>query len=345
MAYQGIINDLKKCVALEIPGRIPCFPLGIDFDVWQSGFTHRDYRNNPETMIKVGINAVEKFDYDWFILFPDDLIEWEEVGIKTTDDEIVPPAVEKYLDPSRSTLESLPIPDPEKDGRMPLHLEGLRGLKEYFGDSICLTGRIAAPFSGVALLVGVETMLMMMYEDIELFRDWMKYVTQCNRVWAQAQIEAGANALWLGDCLATSNFISVNDLINIAIPHADENARMITDYGAFSFYHGSESSLEHLKAITEYVSASAINIGEKVNFQKAKKEVGDKKCLMGNLDPLGVLRNGKREDVIQQTEEIVRTGMKGGGYIFCTAEGIPHDTPTENVQACVETAHRIQTSY
>ncbi len=340
MAYQGILDDLKKCIALEKPSRVPCFPLGIDFDVWQGGATHRDYRNNPETMIRTGINAVEKFDYDWFILFPDDLIEWESTGIEVTDDEIVPPAVSKYLDPLRSTLDRLPVPDPEKSGRMPLHLAGLRGIKKYFGDTICLTGRIAAPFTGVSLLIGVEAMLMMMLEDPDLLQDWMKYISKCNRVWAQAQIEAGADALWLGDCLATSNFISVNDFVNIAAPHADKSARMISGYGAFSFYHGSESSLEHLTAAARHVSASAINLGEKLDIIKAFSATEEKKCLMGNLDPLTVLERGSRETVLRETKRIVKSGMEGTGYIFCTAEGIAHDTPPENVKACVETVHR-----
>ncbi len=341
MAYQGIIDDLKKCVALEKPSRIPCFPLGIDFDVWQAGVSHREYRNNPGTMIKTGINVVEKFDYDWFILFPDDLVEWEYTGIEVTDDEIVPPAVLKYLNPSRSMLNRLQVPEPEKFGRMPRYLEGLRGLKRHFGDSICLAGRIAAPFSGVALLIGIEAMLMMMLEDPGLLHDWMKYVTKCNRIWAQAQIEAGADALWLGDCLATSNFISVDDFINIAAPHANENAQIISAYDAFSFYHGSESSLEHLQAAIKYVDASAINLGEKINVGEIAGLTGNAKCLMGNIDPLSVLENGSRENVIRETERIVKSGMEEGGYIFCTAEGIAHDTPPENVKACVETVHHI----
>jgi uroporphyrinogen-III decarboxylase len=31
----------------------------------------------------------------------------------------------------------------------------------------------------------------------------------------------------------------------------------------------------------------------------------------------------------------VRAGCAGGGYIFCTGEGITHDTPVENVRAMV----------
>ena len=53
---------------------------------------------------------------------------------------------------------------------------------------------------------------------------------------------------------------------------------------------------------------------------------------MGNLDPIRILREGSPSDVKEATKKVVQGG-KGGGYIFCTGEGITHDTPEENVRA------------
>lgn len=150
---------------VRMPTRVPCLPLGCDFDVRQTPFTHREYRKDPDKMLALWKLIVAKFDYDWALLFPDDLIEWEFTGIETTDDEWIPPGTMKYLSATRETLELLRLPEPATDGRMPLHLRGLRLIKEHFQGSVCVTGRVAAPFSAVALVLGVEATLMLMLDD------------------------------------------------------------------------------------------------------------------------------------------------------------------------------------
>jgi uroporphyrinogen decarboxylase len=271
---------------------------------------------------------VAKFDYDWALLFPDDLIEWEFTGIETTDDEWIPPGTINYLSATRETLELLRLPEPATDGRMPLHLRGLRLLKEHFQGSVCVTGRVAAPFSAVALVLG-------------LFRDWMAWAERCNEVWIQAQIEAGADALWIGDCIATSKFIPLDRFRDFALEPAAHTASQIGRLGAFCFYHGNETKVDYLKTAAANVDASAINIGEKSDLGVIKAAIGNRRCIMGNLDPIGVLQKGSRVQVEDATTRIVQAGMPGGGYIFCTGEGIPHNTPPENVNACVATVRRI----
>jgi uroporphyrinogen-III decarboxylase len=54
---------------------------------------------------------------------------------------------------------------------------------------------------------------------------------------------------------------------------------------------------------------------------------------MGNLDPLHDLQPRSSQEVEKVVQEIVEKAKPGGGYLFCTGEGVPHNTPAENVQA------------
>jgi len=236
------------------------------------------------------------------------------------------------------------LPDPDKDGRMPLHLQGLRSLKRHFGASRCVTGRIAAPFTAVSLVLGVQESLMLMIEDPQLFRDWMAWAERCNAVWAQAQIEAGADALWIGDCIATSKFIPLATFVDFAAEPADRNARMIDKLGALSFYHGNETKIEYFEMIAAHISTSAVNVGEDADIAQVKAAISGRKCVMGNLNPIMVLQQGTVDDVERETARIVNAARPGGGYIFCTGEGIPHNTPPENVKTCVRTVRRVGTA-
>jgi uroporphyrinogen decarboxylase len=336
MAYENILDDLKRCIALETPSRVPCFPLGLEFDIRDSGFTHRQFRDNPEVMVQVGLNAVKRYDYDWYILHPDDLIEYEGTGIVIRYDENIPPAVSQYLPATESTLAGLRLPAyPAKGTRMALHLEGLRGLRTALGSEVCLTGRIAAPFSSVTLILGVEATLSLMVENPKLLVEFMKSLVEYNDTYAQAQLEAGADAIWLGDCVATSHFISPEHYKAFAAEYADKSCRRIQRGGGIVFYHGCERSIPHLEIMAE-LAFDTINIGEGVDIAEVKNAIGSKKCVMGNLDTINVLREKSAEEVEEETKTIVEKGKVGGGYVFCTGEEIPHDTPRENVSAMVK---------
>ncbi|MDD5677573.1 MAG: uroporphyrinogen decarboxylase family protein [Kiritimatiellae bacterium] len=168
------------------------------------------------------------------------------------------------------------MPDPDRTGRLPLRLEALKGLKAELGDTAIVAGRIAAPFSGVALLLGAEATLVLMIEAPGLLRKFMDYIHACNTIVTQAQLEAGADVLWIGDCVATSLFISLEDYRRFALEHANGSCRVVRTLGGLSIYHEAASN---------------------------------------------------------------------GGYMFCTAEGIPHDTPASNVAAMVRTVKKDAESH
>ena len=333
MAYPEVMKDIHTCVALEVPSRVPSFPLCISYDYDCFGYTHARWRNDPEVMLELARRAVGEFDYDVYMLHPDDLIEYEGTGIRIKFQENLPPAVQTYLPADEATLSGLTIPaDLTATGRMAAHLEGLSAIKEAFGDSICLAGRIAAPFTTLTLILGIEATLLLMLENPALLRRYMEFFLEYNDVAAAAQLKAGADALWLGDCVATSHFISPQQYEEHAAELAAVSAGRIRERGGLVFYHGDEKSLPHLK-IMAGLGFDALNIGAGVDIDEVKREIGDQICIMGNLDTVNDLQPRSPEEVEQVVREIVEAAKPGGGYIFCTAEGVTDNTPVENVRA------------
>jgi len=333
VAAPGIMDDLRRCCTRGIPSRVPFFPLGVMYDFHVQGFTHRQWRSDPAVMMRVGTGAVEMFDVDVYMLHPDDLMEYEETGIGVTDEENLPPAVSRYLPATEETLRALRRPtDLGVSGRLARHLEGLRGLKRVLGDSVCLTGRIAAPFTTISLIVGVQEALLMMLEQPDLLRRYMDFFLDYNDEVARLQREAGADAIWLGDCVATSHFISAAQYAQFAAGPAAESARRIRARGGICFYHGAEISIPHLQVMAG-LGFDAINIGYGVDIAEVKGAIGAKVCIMGNLDTIRVLRPLNAQAVTVEVSRMVEAAGTGGGYIFCTGEGITHDTPRANVTA------------
>ena len=341
MAYAGVLADIRRCIALQVPSRVPYFPISVMFDYHHFGYSYARWRNEPEVMAELGEKAVREFDYDVYMLHPDDLLEYEGLGIRIQAEEDLPAAVAEYLPATEATLRALRLPaDLGRTGRLARHLEGLAALKERLGDGVCLAGRIAAPFTTLTLILGIEPTLVLMLENPALLRRFEEFFLEFNDRVARLQLAAGADALWLGDCVATSHFISPAQFEEHAAEFAAASARRIREAGGIVFYHGNEKSLPHL-SIMAGLGFDALNIGEGVDIGEVKQAIGGRVCLMGNLDPLHDLQPRPSQEVEKVVQGIVEKARPGGGYIFCTGEGVPHNTPVENLRAM----HRAVRTY
>lgn len=334
MAYKGIIDDVRKCVQLQKPSRIPIFACSEEFDVRMAGETYSRYNRDSKVMAKCQIEAIKKFDYDWAWLQVDDCIEFEVLGVGVKGDGNILPATCGYLPASYETLNHLKMPDPNKDGRMPVLLDAIRRIKDEFGDTVCVTGRTAAPFSSVTLLYGMTQTLMLLYDNPQLVKDTVKFFTELQTMFGCAQIKAGADALWFGDCNASGHLISADDYMEFAFEGAKKCVQAYDSEGGFSFYHASEHDIGHMKAQIK-TGISALSVGPGIDIAVVKQEIGDKVCILGNVDPINILLQSSPEKVYEESKRVMEIGKQNGAYIFNSGEMIPRDVPEENMRAFV----------
>ncbi len=339
MAYPGVVDDLRTCARLGVPSRVPVFALGEEFDVEMFGVDYREYIRSPELMVRCQLAAVERFDYDWILLHPDDYIELEPLGVDTIADQRMPPAAIRTMPATRETLRHLRVPDTWREGRMPAHLEALAGIKQAHGDSLVVAGRVAAPFSAVALLYGISDGLVLIYDDPDLFRDTADFFVELMTAWGIAQLDAGADAIWLGDCVAASGFLSPQQHADFALEPAAIVSDALRAHGGVVIYHGGDDSREHLELQAPHFEV--INVGEGCDLAEIKAAIGDRVCLSGNAHPIGLMNCRDLAEVEAETRRIVEAGKPGGGYIFNTGEGIPRQTDPGVVETMVQTAKRF----
>jgi len=337
MAYKGVLEDIRKCVNLQKPDRVPVFALSEEFDVAESGLIYNDYNRDAKLMADCQISAIKRMDYDWAWLQVDDCIEFEVLGVGTKGEGNILPATCDYLPATRNTLENLKMPNPKKKGRMPVLLEAIERIKDEFGDTVCVTGRTAAPFSSVTLLYGITETLMLMFDDPKLVADTIKFCTELQVMWGTAQIEAGADALWFGDCNASGHLISAEHYEEFVFDSVKECAKVYQDAGAFTMYHASEHSIEHLK-LQAKTGVSAVSIGPGRDIGEAKEAIGSDVCIIGNVDPIVILLEGSPEQVYNESKRVMNIGKENGGYLFNSGEMIPRDTSDENMRAMISAA-------
>jgi len=336
MAYSGVVEDFRACCEGRQPSRVPVFALGLEFDMTQSGLRNADSRTDVEKTLQGMSDCVARFDYDLVEVFPDDYIEFEPLGLTMRDDPNHPAMVAEYLPMTAETLQGFTLPDPTKDMRLPIHLEMIRRAKATFGDTVCVMGRIAAPFSTLGLIYGIDTLLVKMLENPDLVHDNMAFFIEHQLAFGRAQLDAGADVLWLGDCVADSKFLRPEHFKSFAFDTAAAVARPITGDGGLVIYHTCETSVPHLTLQTQ-LPVSAVNVGEGASIAALRNELGTDMCLTGNFDPI-LLRDGTPEQVAESAEAMMRQNRVGGGYVFNTGEGVMANTPPENVAAMLTAA-------
>jgi uroporphyrinogen-III decarboxylase len=339
MAYDTVRDDLLAIARGQAPARMPVFALTNEFHQRQAGVTDRQARLDVGKAVACQVEGVRKYDEDWAVVFPDDYVEFEPLGLSMCDDEDHPTMPIAFLPFTSKTLRRFRIPDAGRDMRLPIHLEMLRGLKRELDDRVLVMGRIAAPFSALALVYGIEQLMIGMIDQPLLVRDNVKFFVDHQIAFGTAQLEAGADVLWLGDCCASSKFCSLDRCCEFAFDGAAEVAVALKKLGGLLIYHSGETSLHYL-ANQVQLPVHAVNVGEGCCLADVKKALDPKVCLMGNFDPL-LLRDGSPEEVAEAAEKMIRENLPAGRYIFNTGESVMCDSPPANVSAMLDAAKRL----
>ncbi|MGI5818411.1 MAG: uroporphyrinogen decarboxylase family protein [Armatimonadota bacterium] len=340
----AIVDDIRAVAELHAPQRLPVFCLSQEFDAKYAGLTYREYIESPEQVIAVQLEVMEAFGWDWAWLHLDDTLEFEALGVGVADGgfadggENVVPCTADYLPFDRETLGSLKVPAP-RSARMPLLLDAASGLRSEVGESKCITGRVAAPFSAITLIFGMQTAMLTMLDDPELFADALAFAEEQAITWGLAQIEAGCHAIWLGDCNASMHLISPEHYREWALEPCRRVTEAFQDAGAFVFLHNSEETLEGLRLQSE-THPDVLSVGPGLEIGAAIEAFRGRQALMGNVDPIAMLTERSASEVAAEAGRQVRL-MAGGGCILNSGECVPREAKRENMHAMADTARQV----
>ena len=335
MAYKDVLDDVIKCIRLEKPGRMPAIALSEEFDVGQAGITYEEYSCDAGKVAQVHIKALHERDFDWACVYIDDCIEFEPLGVKTTGMVNVPKSATRYVPATRETFDLLRQPNPYCDGRMPVLTEAISKIRSEFGNSVMICGRTPAPFSAASLLYGIEDAMCLMYDDPRLLQDTMRFLVELELGYARAQLAAGAHALWVGDCCASSRFISLSHFNKFVLDITASFISELKRLGAITIYFAAEKDTSYILAAAG-LGADIIGVSENADLAECLKVIQGRVCLMGNLDPINILQDGSPDDIRVEIKKISDNTSGCGGYLFNTGEGVTRDTHQENMRALAD---------
>jgi MtaA/CmuA family methyltransferase len=316
---------------------LPLMPITMMFAARHAGVKYRDYARDHRVMAEAQLRTAETFEFDYVSAISDPAREASDLGatVEWFDDQ--PPAIveSNALLSDKSRLMRLAPPDPSAGPRMRDRVEAVRLLRRKAGSGLVVEGWVEGPCAMAADLRGVNTLMLDFFDDPAFVRDLFEFTVVMELRFAQAQIQAGADIIGVGD--AAASLIGPKLYYKYVQPYELKLVQAIQDAGAPVRLHicGKTAKLFRGMAAT---GAAMIDLDSMAPMDEARAEMGPDPVLSGNLDPVRVMRDGAPEEIEQALAACHRAA--GDRYIVAAGCEVPAGTPDENVRAMASYARQ-----
>ena len=295
----------------------------------------------PELACEVTLQPIERFDLDAAILFSDILTVPDAMGLGLHFVEGEGP---KFARPVRSATDvaRLGVPDPEHSLRYVI--DAVRLIRRELHDRVPLIGFAGSPWTLACYMIEGEgsrdfaRVKAFALNEPTAMHTLLDVNARAVAAYLAAQAAAGAQVLMVfdswGGMLAPAMFaeFSARYLAQIAaLLRADAHARELP---LILFSKGANASLEVLAD----TGCAALGVDWTLTLDEARRRVGGRVALQGNLDPATLLAS---PEVIRC--EVARVKNEFGqhpGHVFNLGHGITPDVAPEHVAVLVDAVHK-----
>jgi MtaA/CmuA family methyltransferase len=314
---------------------LPLMPITMMFAADQVGAPYREYASYYRTLMRGQLHTAEKFDFDYVSAISDPAREASDLGAEIEWFDHQPPAIveSRALLADKLRLASLKLPDPAAAPRMSDRLQAVRGLRELAGPEKIVEGWVEGPCAMAADLRGLNTLMLDFTDDPEFVRDLFSFTVEMELSFARAQIAAGADLIGVGD--AAASLVGPARYAAFVQPFESALIAGIHAAGARARLHicGSTRKLFHAMA---HVGADIVDLDSMAPLDRARAEMGPAQVLLGNVNPVRILRDGTPQSVEDAFAECHR--QAGANYIVGAGCEVPRGTPDANLFAATRYA-------
>lgn len=318
------------------PPRLPLMPITMMFAGDQLGRPYRDYAFDYRVMADAQLLTAERFGFDYVSGISDPGREAADFGARLCVFPDQPPAVDEgdALLADKATLARLKTPDPLGGGRMHDRVRAVARMHEKSAGQLVVEGWIEGPCAEGADMRGINTLMLDFFDDPGFVRDLFECVVQNGLGFARAQLAAGADLIGVGDAAASLVGPQIYD--EFVWPYEKRLVDGIHAMGGRVRLHICGNTGDLLGNMGR-LGCEMIDLDSMVPLAAARQAMGPRQVLLGNIDPVRVLRNGTPESVTAALA--VCAAEAGPRYIVGAGCEVPRETPPENVRAMAEFAY------
>jgi uroporphyrinogen decarboxylase len=301
---------------------------------------------SPDFATEVTIQPLDRYPLlDASILFSDILTVPDAMGLGLYFEEGEGPKFERNLQ-QEADIQKLEIPDMAK---LQYVFDAVSQIRKTLDGRVPLIGFSGSPWTLATYMVegkgGTDFLNIkkMAYARPDLLHRILEITAQTVIQYLNAQIAAGAQAVMIFD--SWGGALSHNAYQEFSLAYMQKIVNGLTKEAegrtvpSIMFTKGGGLWLE-AQAKT---GVNALGLDWTVDIGQARKRVGDKVALQGNLDPAILLSNPQA--IEKEVASILASYGKGNGHVFNLGHGITQWTDPENAGAFLSAVHEHSKQY
>ncbi len=233
-------------------------------------------------------------------------------------------------------LEKLEVPDPNKDGSMPLRIKLAELLRERVGSELALVGGFGGISTWAMALRGARNFVLDVKKNPEFQDRYMDFLTDCAIDFCVEQVKAGCDWIISAEDAFAVEVLDPERAWRINGTRAKKLANAVHKAGAGYIIHCCGNASFSLEKMAD-TEADVLSL-DKVDLAEAKDKVGSRVALMGNIK-LKTLVYDEPRKVELECRDAIAKAAKNGGYLLSSGYIYSVKTPLQNVRALIDSAN------
>ena len=320
--------------------RLPCNPNIANGVARIYGCKISEFNHNPKKIAEAQMAAYHRFGVESLRVFTD-LFTWAEaMGAKANlfDDataDLLEPAISKIED-----IDSLEPANPYKDGRLPIHIEAMKYLKDLAKDEVPCSAGVVGPFTNAFFLFGVNETLRFSHKNPEALHKLCRVSLETCKAYVKAALNIGLG-ITISEPMSSCTVVSPKVFREFSLPYLKELIEYIKSFGSNVVVHicGETSKIWHDLADLDIAGLSIDNVA---SLRDCKIEIGHKTKILGNVDPAETMFLGTPNEVRVETLKCILDAYDSPkGYVIMSGCSLPVETPFENIDSMMNVVREV----
>lgn len=297
----------------------------------------------PELAAEVTIQPIDIIQTDAAILFSDILVIPEAMGMHLIMHEGKGPVFPK---PIRSETDAAELKNIDPYKNLKYVLDAVKLTKRELNGRVPLIGFSGSPWTLLTYMVegggskNFSKVKELVYNNPELAHSLLEKISVCVTDYLNAKLETGVDAVQIFD--TWGGILTQNTFLEFSLHYIEKiisELRRNNDQPVIVFAKGVHHSLDKLASS----GADVLGLDWTMNLGEARKLVGDKVALQGNLDPTVLYAN--QNTIKTEVKNTLASYGNGSGHIFNLGHGILPDINPENAKALVNFVKEESVNY
>ncbi|MBG9986040.1 uroporphyrinogen decarboxylase family protein [Facklamia sp. DSM 111018] len=307
------------------------------------GLSYAESEKTAELISQKIINCYKQYDVDDVSLSFGTKGITVPLGAKLNTHSKLPESLRTYPLKEVHEIEYIDLANirPSKNPRLQKLLDAYSLINQHFNQLISVRICIGAPFSLASNLIGPEKFLRLLRTEPKASQGLLSFASKAIKLVIDEWSVFANVHFHFSDPFASGDLISPRTYEQFALPYTEEVVKYLKEKKKNSSLHicGNTSRILSLMADT---GIDCLSLDQKVDLEQAKKEVGHRLILLGNVDPVAVLQNGNKKEIYQAVKACFESaGESPKGFIIAPGCDLTYDTPAENIQYFVEVAKKF----